>query len=89
MSNNFEQAECYFLYLTKIGGNLWMPPHNNIVVLYEKVPQVLEVVGLGFTIWFTSRYLIFKVSVLLCYRYLCPFYGPSSDIRVVFGAGES
>ncbi|XP_066397446.1 protein CURVATURE THYLAKOID 1D, chloroplastic-like [Miscanthus floridulus] len=24
------------------------------------VPQVMEVVGLGFTIWFTSRYLIFK-----------------------------
>jgi hypothetical protein len=38
-------------------------PHNNvIIVLYEQVPQVMEVVGLGFTIWFTSRYLIFKVS---------------------------
>ncbi|XP_074571141.1 uncharacterized protein LOC141827722 [Curcuma longa] len=24
------------------------------------VPKVLEVIGLGFTIWFTSRYLIFK-----------------------------
>ncbi|CAM0951755.1 unnamed protein product [Alopecurus aequalis] len=24
------------------------------------VPQVMEVVGLGFTVWFTSRYLIFK-----------------------------
>ncbi|TVU09875.1 hypothetical protein EJB05_43384 [Eragrostis curvula] len=24
------------------------------------VPQVMEVIGLGFTIWFTSRYLIFK-----------------------------
>ncbi|CAL5087940.1 unnamed protein product [Urochloa decumbens] len=24
------------------------------------VPQVMEVVGLGFTIWFTSRYMIFK-----------------------------
>uniref|UniRef100_A0A0E0QSI3 Cyanobacterial aminoacyl-tRNA synthetase CAAD domain-containing protein n=1 Tax=Oryza rufipogon TaxID=4529 RepID=A0A0E0QSI3_ORYRU len=25
-----------------------------------EVPQVMEVVGLGFTVWFTSRYLIFK-----------------------------
>jgi hypothetical protein len=32
-----------------------------IIVLVEQVPQVMEVVGLGFTIWFTSRYLIFKV----------------------------
>ncbi|KAM0910601.1 hypothetical protein ACQ4PT_014045 [Festuca glaucescens] len=24
------------------------------------IPQVMEVVGLGFTVWFTSRYLIFK-----------------------------
>ncbi|KAG8049928.1 hypothetical protein GUJ93_ZPchr0009g273 [Zizania palustris] len=27
---------------------------------YFGVPQVMEVVGLGFTVWFTSRYLIFK-----------------------------
>ncbi|KAE8700081.1 Detected protein of unknown function [Hibiscus syriacus] len=25
------------------------------------IPKLLEVVGLGYTIWFTSRYLIFKV----------------------------
>jgi hypothetical protein len=28
-----------------------------------QVPQVMEVVGLGFTVWFTSRYLIFKVII--------------------------
>jgi hypothetical protein len=34
-----------------------------MIVLDEQVPQVMEVVGLGFTIWFTSRYLIFKVII--------------------------
>lgn len=33
--------------------------HN--MTVHGQVPQVMEVVGLGFTVWFTSRYLIFKV----------------------------
>jgi hypothetical protein len=48
---------------------------------------VMEVVGLGFTIWFTSRYLIFKVSCFALLE-LSPFYGPNSDIPPVFGSGE-
>lgn len=30
----------------------------------DQLPNVLELVGLGYTIWFSSRYLIFKVSIL-------------------------
>jgi hypothetical protein len=78
------------LYLIKIGGNLWIlctAPQQCITVLYEQAPQVMAVVRLGFTIWFTSRYLIFKVSCFALLE-LCPFYGPNSDILPVFRAGE-
>jgi hypothetical protein len=36
---------------------------------------VMEVVGLGFTIWFTSRYLIFKVITCV------PLIGMKPDAR--------
>jgi len=47
--------------------DVWM-----IIVLDEQVPQVMEVVGLGFTIWFTSRYLIFKVITCAPLEILVP-----------------
>jgi hypothetical protein len=30
---------------------------------YLQLPKILEIVGLGYTIWFGTRYLLFKVSV--------------------------
>ncbi|XP_044949314.1 uncharacterized protein LOC123398935 isoform X2 [Hordeum vulgare subsp. vulgare] len=37
-----------------------LAPWSVLNQLGVEVPQVMEVVGLGFTVWFTSRYLIFK-----------------------------
>lgn len=30
-------------------------------LLYPQLPKMLELVGLGYTAWFTYRYLLFKV----------------------------
>ena len=59
--------------------DVWM-----IIVLDEQVPQVMEVVGLGFTIWFTSRYLIFKVITCAPLEILGLFNASSSDILMFF-----
>jgi hypothetical protein len=37
-----------------------------------QLPRILEIVGLGYTIWFSSRYLLFKV---------CPYLLLSNDTR--------
>ena len=33
----------------------------------DQFPKLLEIVGLGYTVWFGSRYLLFKVRIF-CFR---------------------
>eukprot|EP00894_Picocystis_sp_ML_P002603 jgi/Pico_ML_1/53120/g3727.t1 len=39
-----------------------LEPEEIIKTLSEKLPKLMELVGLGYTAWFTYRYLIFKNS---------------------------
>lgn len=66
----------------KFMGSIFRHSDNKMPVLDEQVPQVMEVVGLGFTIWFTSRYLIFKVISHAPLEIPTPSNGSSSDISV-------
>lgn len=35
-----------------------------MLIIWHQFPKLMEVVGLGYTIWFSSRYLIFKVPLV-------------------------
>lgn len=37
-----------------------------LFIIVAQFPKLLEVVGLAYTVWFTSRYLLFKVLISLC-----------------------
>jgi len=42
-----------------------------LFIIFAQFPKLLEVVGLAYTVWFTSRYLLFKVLISLCLIDMC------------------
>jgi len=38
---------------------------SDLLLCSVQLPKLLELVGLGYTVWFTYRYLLFKVRRLL------------------------
>lgn len=61
-------------------------------------PKILQIVGLGYTIWFSTRYLLFKVRALIvepahmwkkCFFFLlCPMFNDFNIVLTIFAGKQ-
>lgn len=60
-------GEYPFIYVILILDNIVYLSYWWCQIQLSQFPKLMEVVGLGYTVWFTSRYLIFKVRKLISF----------------------
>ncbi|CAM0913775.1 unnamed protein product [Alopecurus aequalis] len=80
----FREASTYAIYGTAAFFAGWIV--SAVVSVIESIPllpRILEIVGLGYTVWFSSRYLLFKES-------RDELFAKAYDLKLkIIGSGDS